>query len=221
MLDAALDEVHALVLRMAAACEAIVDKALRAFDERDVAMADEVQRDDLEIDRLDIDVDEAVLHALALQAPVAEDLRRVLAAKGIAMDLERVGDLARNIAKCAQRLAANPPVPLPRSLENLQRNSRRMLRDALYAFVERDTQRARKLLLDDERVDDDQDRVVLEALRELREHPQLSLQEIDLIMVAKHLERVADHATNIAEQVILLVEGRNLKHAEKLGISID
>lgn len=221
MLDAALSEVHELVLRMAAACEAIIDKALRAFDERDVALAEDVRSDDLEIDRLDVEVDEAVLHALALQAPVAEDLRRVLAAKGIATDLERIGDLARNIAKCAERLAAQPPAPLPRSLENLQRNSRRMLRDALYAFVERDAQRARKLLLEDERVDDDQDRVVREALWELRQQPELSLQEIDLIMVAKHLERVADHATNIAEHVVLLVEGRNLKHAEKLGVPID
>ncbi len=220
-LDAALDEVHSLVLRMAVACEAIFDKSLRAFNERDGALATEVRDDDLEIDRLDIQVDEAVLRALALQAPVAEDLRRVLAANRIAIDLERVGDLARNIAKCAERLAEGAPVPLPPTFELLQREVRQMLRDALYAFVQRDAQRARKLLLEDERVDHDQDRVIREALREVREHPELSSQEIDLIMAAKHLERVADHTTNIAEHVILLVEGRNVKHAEKLGMPLD
>ena len=220
-LDNALETVHSLVLRMSVSCEAILEKSLRAIDTRDAALADEVREDDLEIDRLDVEVDEAVLRALALQAPVAADLRRVLAAKQIATDLERVGDLARNIAKCAARLADRSPVPLPPSLESLALHAKQMLRGAFDAFVERDADRARKLLRDDDQVDEDQDRVVREALVEIREHPEAFRQEIDLILVAKNLERVADHATNVAESVILLVEGKNVKHADKLGGPVD
>ncbi len=216
-LDAALNNVHTLVLQMAVACEAILDKALRSLEARDIALADQVADDDLEIDRLDVEVDEAILRAIALQGPVAEDLRRVLAAKAIGTDLERVGDLARNIAKCTKRLASRSPVPLPPSLESLVLHAKQILRGALDAFVERDADKARKLLYDDDQVDEDQDRVVREALREIREHPDASEQEIDLIFVAKNLERVADHATNVAESVILLVEGRNVKHADKLA----
>ncbi len=220
-LDAALDHVHNLVLRMAVLGEAILDKALRSLDERDSILAAEIPVDDLEIDRLDVEVDDAVMRALALQAPVAEDLRRVLAAKAIATDLERVGDLARNIAKCTVRLANRSPVPLPASLENLVVHVREMLRLAIDAYVKRDADRARMLLDQDDVVDDDQDRVVREALAEIRNHPDASEQEIDVIFVAKHLERVGDHASNIAESVILLVDGRNVKHAEKLGIPIE
>lgn len=212
-----LGEVNELLLRMGGCCEAILAKALRALFARDAALAEAVREDDLEIDRLDIAIDEAVLRSLALQAPVADDLRRVLAAKDIATDLERVGDLARNIAKGAIRLADRSPVATPPHLEALAAECQAMLRDALDAFVHRDADRARALLARDDRIDDDQDRVIREALEEIRVHPDQYAQEVDLILVAKHLERVADHSTNIAESVILVVEARNVKHADKLA----
>jgi phosphate transport system protein len=212
-----LGEVNELILRMGGSCEAILAKSLRSLFERNSGLALEVREDDLEIDRLDIAIDESVLRSLALQAPVADDLRRLLAANDIGTDLERVGDLARNIAKSAARLAERAPVPLPPHLEALAAECQAILRDALDAFVHRDAERARKLLAEDDRIDDDQDRVIREALDALRAHPDLYLQEVDLIVVAKHLERVADHATNIAESVILIVEARNVKHADKLA----
>jgi len=212
-----LGEVNDLLLRMAGSCEAILAKALAALVARDPSRAAEVRADDLEIDRLDVAIDEAVLRSLALQSPVADDLRRVLAAKDIATDLERVGDLARNIAKSAIRLAERAPIPIPPHLEALAAECQAILREALDAFVHRDADRARKLLADDDRIDEDQDRVIREALEEIRRHPDQYAQEIDLILVAKHLERVADHATNIAESVILIVEARNVKHAAKLA----
>jgi len=212
-----LGEVNELILRMGGCCEAILAKALRALFERNAELALEIREDDLEIDRLDVAVDESVLRSLALQAPVADDLRRLLAANDIATDLERVGDLARNIAKSAGRLAVRAPVPLPQHFEALAVEAQTILRDALDAFVHRDAERARKLLGDDDRIDEDQDRVIREALDGIRAHPDLYQQEVDLILVAKHLERVADHATNIAESVILIVEARNVKHAEKLA----
>lgn len=216
-LEPFLGEVTDLVLRMGGLAEAILAKALRSLFERSADLAEEVRHDDLEIDRLDVAVDEAVLRSLALQAPVADDLRRLLKTYDIATDLERVGDLARNIAKSAGRMADRPPIPLPPSLETLAAECQGMLRGALDAFVHRDVAHATRLLGEDDRVDDDQDRVIREALAEIHMHPELSSQEIDLILVAKNLERVADHATNIAESVILVVEGRNVKHADKLA----
>ena len=212
-----LGEVNELILRMGGCCEAILAKTLRALFERNAGLALEVREDDLEIDRLDIAINESVLRSLALQSPVADDLRRLLAANDIGTDLERVGDLARNIAKSAARLAERAPVPLPPHLEALAVECQAILRDALDAFVHRDAERARKLLAEDDRIDDDQDRVIREALDGIRAQPDLYQQEVDLILVAKHLERVADHATNIAESVIMIVEARNVKHADKLA----
>lgn len=216
-LEPFLGEVNDLILRMGGCCEAILAKSLQALFQRDARLAAEVQDDDLEIDRLDIAVDEAVLRSIALQAPVADDLRRLLAAYDMGTDLERVGDLARNIAKSASRMAERPPISLPASLETLAGQCQAMLRDALDAFVQRDAQQARHLLERDQQVDEGQDRVILEALGEIDSRPDVSAQEIDLILIAKNLERVADHATNIAESVILVVEGRNVKHADKLA----
>jgi phosphate transport system protein len=218
-LEPFLGEVNELILRMGGCSEAILAKALQALFERNPTLAAEVREDDLEIDRLDVAVDEAVLRSLALQAPVADDLRRLLAAYDIATDLERVGDIARNIAKSAARMAERPPVPLPGPFEVLASQCQGMLRDALDAFVQRDAERAVRLLAQDEEVDDEQDQVIRGALAQIHEHPDRFSQEIDLILVAKNLERVADHATNIAESVILIVEGRNVKHADKLARS--
>jgi len=217
ILEPFLGEVNELILRMGGCCEAILAKSLQALFERNAQLAEEVREDDLEIDRLDVAIDEAVLRSLALQAPVADDLRRLLAAYDIATDLERVGDIARNIAKSALRLAERPPIRLPATFETLAGESQRMLRDSLDAFVQRDAERAQRLLAQDQQVDDHQDEVIREALAEIRNRPDVFSQEIDLILVAKNLERVADHATNIAESVILVVEGRNVKHADKLA----
>jgi phosphate transport system protein len=202
---------------MGGRAEAIIDKAVRAVWERDAQLADEVKADDIEIDRLEVAIDEAVLKTLALQAPVAEDLREVLAIKMIATDLERVGDLARNIAKIARRLSAQPEMPLPATATTLARASQGALRRALDAFSRTDPNLARAVLDEDDVIDRVQDEVVQTMLRELGSHPESASQELDVIMLAKHLERVGDHATNIAEDVILVAEARNVKHAAKLA----
>jgi phosphate transport system protein len=204
------------LFRMASRAEAIIDKALRSLWDRDRELAEEVERDDLELDRLDVLIDEEVLKALALQAPVAEDLREVMAIKMIATDLERVGDLARNIAKSARRLAVGEEVP-PASLSTLARSVQRVLRQSIDAFSRTNAELAREVLDEDDAIDRVQDEVVQHMLRELERRPEAASQEVDIILVAKNLERVADHATNIAEDVILVVEARNVKHATKLS----
>jgi phosphate transport system protein len=217
LFDSVLGNLRDDLLRMGSRAEAILDKSLRAVWERDASLVDEVVRDDLEIDRLDVDIDEAVLKALALQAPVAEDLREVLAIKMIATDLERVGDLARNIAKSAQRLATHEPFPYPAALTSLARSSQRVVRQALDAFTRNDADRARAVLDGDDAIDRVEGEVIRSMMSQLVENPEAASQKVDVILLAKNLERVADHATNIAEDVILVAEARNVKHAAKLG----
>ncbi len=217
VVDPILKDLRESLLRMGSRAEAILAKSVRAVLERDPDPARQVESDDLEIDRLDVAIDEAVLRALALQAPVADDLRRVVAAKMIATDLERVGDLARNIAKSALRLAEQPPRVLPASLTRLAAAAQGVLRRALDAYGEGDSDAARRVLDADDEIDAAQDVVIRSALAEIASHPDLASVCVDVILIAKNLERVGDHATNIAEDVILVTEARNVKHAVKLG----
>jgi phosphate transport system protein len=214
--DPLLAELRRKLLRMGSLAEGILDKALRALSARDAALAEEVKRDDLEIDRLDVEIDEDVLRVLALQAPVANDLRHVVAIKMIATDLERVGDLARNIAKSALRLSAQSEVMLPAKLQELGGESRRLLRESIDAFNDLDPTKAEGVLREDDLIDASEGQVIQDAIRALGRNPDIAPQEVDFILVAKNLERVADHATNIAEDVILATQARNVKHAEKL-----
>jgi len=216
LFDSVIEDLRKSLLRMGGLAESILEKAIESVWERNADAAGQVRLDDLEIDRLDVQIDERVLRALALQAPVGEDLRQVIAIKMIATDLERVGDISRNVAKSALRLAERPPVALPPKLEEMADEARRMLKDALDSFADGDPAKARSVLAADDRIDDDQDRVVRDAILEISAHPELTSQGVDLIMIAKNLERVGDHATNIAEDVILAIEAQNLRHAGKL-----
>lgn len=215
--DVPLEALRRKVLRMGSLAEAILEKAVRALAGRDAALAREVAGDDLEIDRLDVEIDEAVLRVLALQAPVANDLRHVVACKMIATDLERVGDLARNVAKAAIRLAAREDAALPPRLRTLADESRRLLREAIDSFSDLDAEKAERVLREDDVVDREEGLAIQEAIQTLGRNADLAAREVDFILVAKHLERVADHATNIAEDVILAIQARNVKHAAKLA----
>jgi len=212
-----LDDLRDTILRMGSRCEAILAKALRALFTRDVALADEVKTDDLEIDRLDVSVDDAVLKALALGAPLAEDLRKVVAIKMIATDLERVGDLARNIASSSKRLATVAGLEPSAKLQRLAELTQKLLRDALDALSDLDAAKARAVIEGDDAVDELQDQFVREEIERMNAEPGKVAGTVDLILVAESLERVGDHATNIGEEVVLMAEARNLKHAAKLG----
>ena len=176
-----------------------------------------MQRDDLELDRLDIEIDDAVLRALALQSPVAEDLRQVIAIKTMATDLERVGDIARNIAKSGARLAERPRTDLPMRLEPLEREATNQLAAALDSFQNLNVVGAQAVLDGDDRLDRLQDTLVRELIDRIERDCSTSAQAVDVIFIAESLERIGDHATNIAEEVILVAEARNVKHAEKLA----
>ena len=215
--EATIEGLRELVLRMGALAEAILQKALRVVHERDQRLGAEVQRDDLELDKLDIEIDDAVLRALALQSPVAEDLRQVIAIKTMATDLERVGDIARNIAKSGSRLAERPRTDLPMRLEPLEREACGQLAAALDSFQELDGAAAQRVLDGDDRLDRLQDELVRELIAGISRNASTGAQAVDVIFIAESLERIGDHATNVAEEVILVAEARNVKHAEKLA----
>ena len=217
IVDPLLEELRQTALRMGSLAEAILAKALRAVWERDAGLAAEVYDDDLEIDRIDVTLDEEVTRALALQAPVAADLRRILAIRTMATDLERVGDLSRNIAKSAARLAERPPVVLPPLLDELAEQTTRVLRNALDAFTETNSAEAQRVIDADDEIDATEDRLIQAVIAEVSSHPEKTNQQVDFILIAKNLERVGDHATNIAEEVIFLAEARIVRHQEKLG----
>jgi len=210
-------ELRQRILKMGALAEGILAKALCVVRDRAYALAGEVQIDDLEIDRLDIELDDEILRALALRSPVAQDLRLVIAVKSMATDLERVGDLARNIARSGQRLAERPGTDLPARLAKLEREASGLLRAALDAFRDGDAEAARRVIAGDDAVDSLQDQLVREMVTHIEDHPAAASQAVDVILIAESLERIGDHATNIAEDVILVAEARNVKHAEKLG----
>ncbi len=215
--DPVIRELRGMLLQMASHSEAILEKSLRALEERSIELADQVRTDDLEIDRLDVAIDSAILEALALNAPVAGDLREVFGIKMIATDLERVGDLARNIAQSARRSAGRAELGAPPALHQLATAAVDLLRRALDAYARGDVEAARRVLVDDDWADTQEDEVIIQELTEIAGDPAIAPQAVDLIFVAKNLERVADHATNIAEDVILIIEARNVKHAAKLG----
>lgn len=210
-------ELRQRILKMGALAEEILAKSLTVVRERAYALASEVQIDDLEIDRLDIELDEEILRALALRSPVAQDLRLVIAVKSMATDLERVGDLARNIARSGERLAERSVTDLPARLGRLEREATNLLRAALDAFRDCDAHAAREVIQGDDVVDALQDQLVRELVAHIGDHPNNASQAVDVILIAESLERIGDHATNIAEDVILVAEARNVKHAEKLG----
>ena len=217
VLDPFLEDLRETVLRMASRAEAILEKSLRSIWERDSQLAQQIAGDDLEIDRLDVDVDDKVLKALALQAPVAGDLREIVAIKMIANDLERIGDSACNIAKGGLRLSLRPATPIAPGLTQLARDTQKALRQALDAFSATDATAARTVLENDDCIDAGEDAVIVAALSDIPERPESASEAVDMILIAKNLERVGDHATNIAEAVILISEARNVKHADKLG----
>ena len=200
------------LLEMGGRAEAIVQKSVEALKRRDRVLAEEVLADDKAIDRLEIDVDERCVSLLALRQPMAVDLRFITAALKICNDLERVGDHAVNIAESAQRLSDEPPLKPLVDIPRMADLAAGMLREALDAFVARDPATARRLVRRDDEVDDLNRQVFRELITFMIEDPRTITRAMDLILVARNLERVADLATNIAEEVVFIAEARIIKH---------
>jgi len=207
-----LSQVKVRLLTMSGEAEAAMRLAVEALLERNTDKANQVIAGDKVIDGMEVDVEEACIDLLALQQPMAKDLRMLVAAIKIANDLERVGDHAVNLAQSAERLARSRPIaPEPEIIE-MARLAREMLSDALEAFVRGDAAAGREVCLRDDKVDALNRSVFRILLTHMMEDPHSISAGLELFLVSRNLERVADLATNIAEDVVFLVEGKSIKH---------
>lgn len=191
--------------------------AVRAVQDRSEAAALQVVDQDDEIDREEVAVEEECLKLLALHQPVAVDLRFIVAVLKLTNDLERIGDLAVNIAERAIYLCKAEPVPVPFDFDSMAEKASQMLKKSLDALLNSDSKSASEVCAADDEVDAINRDMYEQVKNAIREHPEHLDSLIHLLSVSRHLERIADHATNIAEDVIYLVEGRIARHASEIS----
>jgi phosphate transport system protein len=212
-----LESLQGKLLEMGGLAEERVRAAVEGLVSRDRALNEEVLRGDEPINRLHIEIDERCFGLLALHQPMATDLRQIVAAVKINTDLERVGDLAVNIAEAAGRYALHAPVKKLIDIPRMGYIAQAMLRDALDAFVRRDVLLARQVLNADDELDGLKTQVFRELLTYMLQDPTTVEPSLALILVSRHLERIGDHATNIAEDVIFMVSALDVRHHPPLG----
>ncbi len=197
---------------MGAIVEEMIAGAVQGVVERDPARAEAIKARDREVDRLEMEVDELCVQTLALRQPAAGDLRFLTMALKIDTDLERMGDLASNIARRAVEIAREPPAERPTRLARMAEIVRSMVDDALDAFVEGDVGKAQAVLDRDHAVDALNAEIFESLVARMADAPETILRDQGLIAVSKHLERIADHATNVAEMVIFAAAGTDVRH---------
>jgi len=207
-----VEQLKRRVLELGAHVEESLQKAVASVANRDVDLAHAVAEGDNEIDRMEVDIEEDCLQVLALYQPVATDLRFIVAVLKLNNDLERIGDLAVNIAKRGSRLAELPPMPMPFDFEGMARKVQRMLAAALDALVNLDSDAAREVCAADTEIDNLHRDVYRRVQDGIMSDPDRTPAYIPVLTIARHLERIADHATNIAEDVIYTVEGEISRH---------
>lgn len=210
--DEELKELKEKLLGMASRAEEQIALAIRGLKDREEKLACEVLDREESINLLDIEIDEMCMRLLALRQPMATDLRFITSAMKISNDLERIGDLAVNIAERTIDLLKSPQLKPLIDIPRMAQMSQDMVRDALNAFVNLDDKLARDVCLRDDQVDQLNDQVFRELLTYMMEDAGTISRAVDLILVGRHLERIADHATNIGEDVIYMVKGKTIKH---------
>ncbi len=207
-----LQDLKGKILRMGSLVEEQVQGALRALTERDSDLARKIIANDRQVNTLDVEVDEESLRLLALQQPAARDLRFITTAMKISTELERISDLAENICERAIELNEEPQLKPYIDIPRMANWSLRMVKESLDAFVNHDADLARKVCMDDDFVDDLTHQLFRELLSFMLENPQTITRAIRITFIAKYLERIADHATNVAELVVYMVEGKIIRH---------
>jgi phosphate transport system protein len=208
-----IDRLKKRLLSICALVEEQVEAAVRSLTTRDAALAREVERRDVEIDQREVEVEEECLKVLALYQPVAIDLRLIVAALKINNDLERIGDLAVNIARKGLTIAGLPPLEIPFDLRGMWEKTQTMLHDSIDALVNMDPQLASVVCGRDDEVDKMKRDIRLQAQHLISQNPSRVEFYLNLIAVGRNLERIADLATNIAEDVIYMAEGQIVRHA--------
>ena len=210
--DEELTGLKTKLLRMAGLAEDQIDKALTALVNRDSSLARQVIERDHQVNALDVEIDEDCIRLLALQQPAARDLRLVTTAMKLASELERISDLAENVCERSIELNEEPQLKPYIDIPRMGKWARTMVKESIDAFVKEDAKLARKVLQDDDFIDDLMGQLFRELLSFMLEDPRTTSRAIRLTFIAKYLERIADHATNIAELVVYLVEGKIIRH---------
>ena len=211
-----LSRLRESVLLMGAKAEELVSRAMRAFVEHDAGSAKRLVKLDEAIDALEVEIDDLALMVLARRQPVASDLRFIAAVLKMVTDLERVGDLGVNICERVAELGAAPSFPdTDAELEQMGAESVAMLHDALDAFVRGDEALAREVLLRDARIDEQYARIFHSLVARMTESAGTVDRATRLQSLARYLERIADHATNIAEMVVFMVKGKDVRHSQR------
>ncbi len=208
-------KLNELILKMGGMVEQSIFRSVKALEKRDVKMAQDVVNSDDQVDKLELEIDDLCLELLATQQPMAIDLRFITTGMRIATDLERIGDLAVDIAERAVELSGQLPLRPMNDIPKMADLSQSMVHRALDAFVKRDAALARTLWVDEDRADKFRDLIHDELLGIMSREPETTPRAIPLILISRHLERISDHATNIAEDVIYMVEGEVVKHHPK------
>ena len=209
-----LEQLQQRLLEMAGLVESSIHSSIRALVERDEEQAEEVLRSEARINQLEMEIDGTITRLLALQHPVASDLRLLRAVGKINTDLERMGDLAVNIVERALTLLNMPHVKPLVDIPQMASIVEFMVRSSLDSFVKRDADLARSVLVSDDAVDDLRDALYKDLIEHMQNDPLTVPPAVDLMFVARNLERIADHATNIAEDAVFLIQGVDVRHAK-------
>ena len=207
-----LDDLKEKLLVMAGMAEQATQRAIEAYRVGDVSICDLVMRSEPAINRMERDIDQMALDLLAMEQPMAIDLRFILSVIKINADLERVGDRAVKIAERVRDLQTVPPVELPVDIPKLATLAATMVRNALQAFIDGDAALAERVLLMDDEVDELNRAIFHTLTRYIKAKPEHTQQALNVVLIARNLERVGDHATNIAEDVIFWVRGADVRH---------
>lgn len=210
--DEELEKLKEKILKMSSLVEKAIHLSIKALVDRESELAQQIIKSDDQVNMLEIEIDEFSLKLLALRQPQAGDLRLITSIMKINNDLERIGDLAVNISERTMELLkfpiVKPLIDIPRMAEIAQG----MVKDSLDAFVNRDSKLARSVCERDDKVDNLNDQIFRELLTYMLQDPKTIERAVDLILVGRNLERIADHATNICEDVIYIVDGKTIKH---------
>jgi phosphate transport system protein len=216
-----LEDLKEQLLMMAGLAEQAIQRAIEAYRVRDLSICDLVSRSEIAINRLEREIDQAALDLLAMEQPMAIDLRFILAVIKINADLERVGDSAKSISDRVRHMEQMAVVELPVDIPKMALLATGMVRKSLQSFIEADAELARSVLLMDDAVDEMNRSAYKSLTRVMEEQSHLAPQALNALMISRALERVADHATNIAEDVIFWVEGADVRHHKSLAKSSD
>ncbi|MCA9080098.1 MAG: phosphate signaling complex protein PhoU [Planctomycetaceae bacterium] len=213
-----VSNLHKDLLAMCTQVEDMIHRAVDQLSEPNFETSRQLVDEDNDIDRKDVEIEDACLKVLALYQPVAIDLRRIAAVMKISGELERVADLAVSIAERACGLLNSPQVQVPDELKGMAQRAIGMLHRSIDAYVDLDSTAARKVCLEDDEIDDLNRELIEQLIRQMHKHPEQLDALLHLFSAVRQVERVADHATNIAEDVVYLVEGRIIRHAHKLNV---